>query len=102
MSVRRPRKDDAQESRIEQVLRIGKILRDLLLDGAPLLFPKSFREKNVTHPNRFDVESDFKIARRNRKEILRHGLLGSGVKIAAHRRDQVGKLGRRKSRTAAK
>ena len=89
MGVRRPRKDHAEQTGVEHVLRIGKILRDLLLNRSSLLLPERFRVERVAHPHGLDIESDFKITGGNGKKILRHRLLGSGVEVAAHGGDEV-------------
>ena len=58
--------------------------------------------RNVTHPDGFNIQRGFEIACGDGEIILRHDLLGIGVKVAAHRRNQVGKLGGRETRAAAK
>src|SRR6266436_6856082 len=102
MPVRRSGKDKAEEPGVEHVLRIGQVLRYLLLDGSPFLFPETFGVQDVTHANSLDIKRDFKIACRDREVVLGDRLLSVGVKAAAHGGDEVGKLSRRKTRAAAK
>src|SRR6476620_1266236 len=102
MPVRRSGKDKAEEPGVEHVLRIGQVLRDLLLDGSPFLFPEPFGIQDVTHADGLDIKRDFKIACRNREVVLSDRLLSVGIKAAAHGGDKVRKLSRRKTRATAK
>ena len=48
------------------------------------------------------MQSNIQVFGRNRKEILRHGLLRVSVEVAAHGGCNVGQLIRRKARAAPK
>ena len=102
MFVGRTGKHLRQQARVKQILWVGIILRHLLLDGAPLLAPQRVGGEDVAHAHRLDAQRGFEIAGWHGEKILRDDLLGVCIEIAAHGRNQTGKLCGRKSGAAAK
>ena len=82
----------AQKLLIKNVGGIRQILRDFLLNRAALLVPEFFIGEQVAHPSGFDAQGHVQIFRGRGEEILRDGLLGVGIVVAAHRGGRGGEL----------
>ena len=101
VGVRRALEEGGEELRVEEVLRVREVLRDLLLDGPALLPPRGFAVGDAAHPDGLDAKGDVEVLGGHREHVLRHRLLRGGVELAAHGRAQVGELRGRELAAAA-
>jgi hypothetical protein len=92
MGIGRPLEHGCQELAVKDVLGIGQIPGDFLLDGTPFLLPELFGVHDATHAHGLDMEGHLQVVSRHRKKILGNGLLGIGVEAAAHGGRDVGQL----------
>ena len=90
--VRRALEHRLEQLHFKNVFRVGQILGHFLFNRAALLFPEGIRAGDVAHAGGFDAQGHFQILGRRGEEILREGLLGVGVKIAAQTGGDVGQL----------
>jgi hypothetical protein len=98
--VRRPRKHCRADLRIQDVRRLGEILRYLLFDGAALVIPFLFRIQHPTHACGLDMQGDIEILSRHGVEVLREAFPRIGVEVTAYHAADVGQLIGGQARTA--
>src|ERR1039457_7146756 len=84
MFVRGALKQFAQEPGLKDILWIGQILYDFLLNGPTFLSPCFVRIKNTAHSYRLNMQCRFQVFNRDGKEILRQGLLGLRIEITSN------------------
>ncbi len=101
MGVGRAPEQGRQQLRVQDVVWTGQVLGDLLLDRAPLLVPGVLAVRHASHADSLDAQRGLQVLRGNCIEVLRHSLLGVGIRHAPHDGVQIGELGRRKPGAAA-
>jgi hypothetical protein len=90
--VGRTRKHVLVETINKFLRRIRQIPSHLLLNRAPLLVPLRLRVVDPAHARRLRLERHVNVRRRHRLKVLRDVLLRVGVVIAAHQREDGGRL----------
>ncbi len=85
MLVGSPTEHRGQQLSIKDILGIGKVACDLLLNSTALMIPEGVGSKHIPHSDRFDMQGHIQVLLRNREEIARDGLLRVGVKVTSHR-----------------
>ncbi len=99
--VRRALEDLGEGLLVGDVLGVGQILGDLLLDRAALVTPEIVGGEDAAHARRLDAEWQLDLVGGHREVVLGHRLLRIGVESAAHRRRDARELVGRQAGAAA-
>ncbi len=75
---------------IQDIGRLGHILRDLLLDGAALVIPLLFGVEYGPHPDGFYMECHVEVFGRHGVQVLRETFASVRVEVAADHAADVG------------